>query len=346
MLDAGHMAGRLDGHMNLSERTAAASGVSGPSVLRIWGGCDMSTVNEASAQVDCVGPDEMGNRRDFLSVISKLPHVDLSRRRDLGLAHTIEAEIIPRLMLAHRDDLARSRPLQNAHQDISSEDIARFSAIVCAADVVRARGFVRTLQARRVSTETIMLALLAPAAKLLGEMWEEDDVDFAEVTIALCCLQQVLREISGTLPGGAVAGRDSPRALLATVPGEKHIFSVLMVDEFFRRAQWDVWTMPAATEQEILDLVRREEFDMAGISASSEACLPQLGKLIGRMRDVSRNRQLAVMVGGHLFTADPGLAYSLGADATASDGRQAVQTAETIIKKFKPSATDSASIAT
>ena len=300
---------------------------------------DIGKFSQRSAQrSECTGPSaDNVLRHDFLSAVSHLPHVDPSKRRDLGLAHTIEAEIIPRLMLAHSTVDPRALTGRVDQHALAPADIAQFSAVICSADLAGARALVEQLQAREVPVETILLSLLAPTAKLLGEMWEEDDADFALVTIALCCLQQVLRDISGTFnsdPFNAIKNDDGHiyRALLAPAPGEQHIFSVLLVDEFFRRAQWDVWTMPAATESELLDVLKREHFDMAGLSMTCDAWLPQLEALIKRMRACSLNRDLVIMVGGRPFVERPELATQIGADATASDGLVAVKTARTAVQ--------------
>ena len=292
-----------------------------------------------SQRTECDGPSaETIKRHDFLSAVSHLPHADLSNRRDLGLAHTIEAEIIPRLMLAHSTGDMRAPKAKAGASELDAADIAQFSAIICSADLPAARSFVERLQGREVPVESILLGLLAPTAKLLGEMWEEDDADFAFVTIALCTLQQVLRDLSGTFNGEAFTGAKSEdgqtyRALLAPAHGEQHIFSVLLVDEFFRRAQWDVWTMPAATEAELVDVLKREHFDMAGLSITCDAWIPQLESLIKRMRSSSLNRDLVIMVGGRPFVDSPELATRIGADATASNGLVAVKTARSVVQE-------------
>ena len=283
---------------------------------------------------DCNDQKTIG-RHDYLSAISRLPHVDVALRRELGLQHTIEAEIIPRLMLAYSQRLPTDERRSTSPSTVMSEDIKTFSAIICSNDLLAARAFIFGLQSRNVPVDAILLELLAPTANLLGEMWEEDDADFTEVTIALCCLQQILRDISCTTETEVPGAKAGYRALLAPVPGEQHIFSVLMVDEFFRRAKWDVWTMPAATEDELLDILARENFDMTGLSVSCEAWLPRLESLIARMRSVSLNRDLIVLVGGKPFSDDPSLAVRLGADATARDGRNAVMIAETTVDKIQ-----------
>jgi MerR family transcriptional regulator, light-induced transcriptional regulator len=271
-------------------------------------------------------------RNDFLSAISKLPHTDIRSHRDLGLARTVEAEIIPRLMLAHKIDIesAARRPARGVV--IDPRQVAAFGEIVLQDASEEAKAFVARLRASGASIETVLLDLMAPTARRLGEMWDEDNVDFTVVTIGLCCLQRVLRDVSGMLEEGAPVSQHAHRALLALAPGEQHIFSVLMVDEFFRRAGWDVWTMPAATHGELLDLVRRESFQIVGFSLSSEEWLPNLQSIIAGIRGASRNRAVSIMVGGRIFVENPDLAVEIGADGTAANGRDAVKEADRLVE--------------
>ncbi len=270
-------------------------------------------------------------RNDFLSAISKLPHSDIRSHRDLGLARTVEAEVIPRLMLAHKIDTESAARRRGQGVVVAPRQLAAFGDIILEDASEEAIGFVARLRASGASIEAILLDLLAPTARRLGEMWDEDNVDFTTVTIGLCCLQRVLRDVSGMLEGGAPVSLHAHRALLALAPGEQHIFSVLMVDEFFRRAGWDVWTMPAATHDELLDLVRRESFQIVGFSLSSEEWLPNLQAIIAGIRGASRNRTVSIMVGGRLFVENPHLAVEIGADGTADNGRDAVKEADRLV---------------
>lgn len=73
-----------------------------------------------------------------------------------------------------------------------------------------ASDYVESMGRKGASLETIFLNLFSPAAKYLGKLWEEDICDFADVTIALCRLQQLLRELSA-----AFRPRRKPKPCLA-----------------------------------------------------------------------------------------------------------------------------------
>lgn len=59
--------------------------------------------------------------------------------------------------------------------------------------------------------------------------------------------------------------------------------------------------------------------------------------MIRAIRGVSRNRAVGVLVGGPVLVGRPELALSVGADATAADGPQAVLRAEYVINSLAAS---------
>lgn len=285
----------------------------------------MSDFEPERSSADCgdVGGTDAA-RYAFLAAVNHLPHVALGRTATLDLTHTIEAEIIPRLILAHRADQGRHVGAAQAGMVVPAAAMELFGKHILHDDLDAAIALVADLGWKGVPVETIMLEVLAPTAARLGEMWEADDVDFVEVALSLQRLQQVLRSLSGAQVPETVLMRAPHRILLATTPGEAHIFSLLLVDQFFRGDGWDVWTMPGATAQELVELVAREDFAMVGLSVSCEELLFALTSLIAEIRKATRREVPAIMVGGPILTLRPELTKALGADATARDGASAV----------------------
>lgn len=260
------------------------------------------------------------------------------------LAQTVEAEIIPRLLLAHtieRQDIATN---ENTIDEPTTSEIETFARLMLYRSIEEGRTFANQLRTRGVSTERLLLGLLAPAARLLGEYWKADVCDFTEVTVALSRLQLILRELSPLLAatrrgsatnGSALTAAFRRRALLAATPGEQHSFGLYVVEEFFRREDWEVWGGIALTPKKIVDVVRTEAFDLVGFSLSCERFLDSLASTISAVRKASRNPALAIMVGGQLFIERPELVAEVGADATADDGQQAVINAHELTQRLE-----------
>ncbi len=251
--------------------------------------------------------------------------------RFAGLAKTIETEIVPRLMLAHRAELTSHRAVTDGSLEPSEEDIKAFAAIVVRKDLESARRFVADMQERGTSIEKVFLALMAPTARYLGDLWVEDRLDFASVTLGLSRLQQLLRVLSREF--GQAGGSAERRVLLITYPGEQHTFGLYMVAEFFRRDGWDVWGGPPDSEEAVFDLVAEDWFDVFGISVSLDSNLNQLGDLIQGVRKASRNGAIRTLAGGRALGGNEELAVKHGADGAAVDGRDALHRAQELISR-------------
>ena len=63
-------------------------------------------------------------------------------------------------------------------------------------------------------------------------MWEDDRVSFADVTVALCRLHDVMRNLSSSQPPATDTLPQGRRALLVPMPGEQHTFGLVMVADF------------------------------------------------------------------------------------------------------------------
>jgi methanogenic corrinoid protein MtbC1 len=247
------------------------------------------------------------------------------------LARTIELEIIPRLMLAHRATPQTVLRPTGAGQPITADDVGQFAKLVLSHEEDGAFASVQTFRARGVSVESIYLDLLAPTARYLGELWEEDLCNFTDVTVGLGRLQRVLRELSPALGRSVEHPSRGRRVLLLPSPGEQHTFGLVMVAEFFRRAGWDVTGGAWAAGANAAALVEAEWFDAIGFSLGAEVHLDALAKSIGAVRHATCNRELAVLVGGPMFGAHPEYADQVGADGMTIDGREAPALAERLI---------------
>lgn len=247
-----------------------------------------------------------------------------------SLARTIESQIIPRLMLAHCGASIPTTPGMVREGSISPADLIDFTAVVLHADIGSVAGAVEQLLMRGVSAERICLDLLAPTARRLGELWEEDLCDFVGVTLGLGRLQQVLHDLVPQLQPTVEVRTSGSKILLVPAPGDQHSLGLTMVREFFRSAGWDVRGGSGCEAAEIAALLRQEWFEMAGLSVGTQCGLDELSTHIRMIRSVSRNPHIGILVGGSMFIEQPSLAQAVGADATAIDARQAVAVAEEI----------------
>lgn len=241
------------------------------------------------------------------------------------LVKTIEGEIVPRLVVARRLRMDAAKQ-QSGSNDLPDEvDVKEMVRLLLAHDTGVAAAYVETLRQRGATLETICLDLLAPAARELGLLWEEDECDFMQVTVGLCRLHQVLRGLSPEFDCANSDRDGGRRILLVPYPGEQHTFGVTLVAQFLRRAGWDVWQEFPENVEQLIQITRETSFAAVGLSVGCETRLDGVGETLRGIRATSLNRSIAVLIGGATCVANPSLAASLGADASATDGRDAVR---------------------
>jgi methanogenic corrinoid protein MtbC1 len=245
------------------------------------------------------------------------------------LVRTIESEIVPRLVLT-RGVSRGEEPHATESRSPDRSDVSELVRLLLAHDVSVAGAYVEAVRQRGASLEAVCLELLAPAARQLGMLWEHDECDFMQVTVGLCRLHQLLRQLSPEFGADELDRNVNRRILLAPCPGEQHTFGLSLVAQFLKRADWDVWHEFPASAAQIVDTVRQISFAVIGLSVGTQARLNALTETIALIRRESRNKGIGVLVGGPILVERPELARLVGADATAADGPQAVLRAENI----------------
>lgn len=194
-----------------------------------------------------------------------------------GIARTIHTQILPQIGLALR---SMSFPTTPAPADPAAPfEVQQFTLLILGFDERAAFAYVENVISRGTPTDLIFLNLLAPVARRLGEMWEEDTTDFANVTLGVSRLQRILRHIGENYAEAADVQR-SGSVLLTTIPGEQHSFGLAMVAEFFRNDGWDICTGPFGSRLELASLITERWFDLIGFSVTSDRRLDEVKQLI------------------------------------------------------------------
>lgn len=249
------------------------------------------------------------------------------------LGRTIESEVIPRLMLAHRISPEWGLdPLQSSPQ-LKAGNVEDFTQLVLDNDYSLAAAYIEARRGEGAPLDQIFLDLMAPSARLLGEYWDKDYCDFTQVTIGLSMLQQLLRKYSPAATVDGEVNAPARQALVMPAPGEQHTFGISMVEEFMRNGGWNVQHHPAQCADELVRMVQDNWYALVGLSLSNETLYQALADCIDDIRCKSRNGSIGVMVGGPFFLEHPDLFQSVGADATAVNGPDAVIQARSLVHR-------------
>lgn len=258
---------------------------------------------------------------------------DIYRRDDVAmrqarLARIVSGNIIPRMLRLHAEVATASAPVESFIDAIAPNgaDVDKLAHVVLGPDLAAAAAYVTVLRDRGLSMETLCLELLEPTARALGEMWNRDECDFIDVTLAVARLQKLLAIFNDT---HKVPALDTRRhVLMAMTPGNQHDFGVKMVEKFLSSAGWQVETDLSGNIDEIVDTAARKYFAVVGLTAGSDQQLASLKATIVELRARSKNATVGIMVGGPMFATDPALVAEVGADATAPNAAAAVVVAQ------------------
>ncbi|MEM8651366.1 MAG: cobalamin B12-binding domain-containing protein, partial [Pseudomonadota bacterium] len=180
------------------------------------------------------------------------------------------------------------------------------------------------------SAPNIVLELLCKSAQLLGEQWCSDETTFADVTIGLAGLHQILRRLDRLLSKELVSTNDSQSILLLNMPGDTHIFGLSVLETFFRNSGWTVESHFEMNPAELVDRVSRVSFDVVGFSVACDEHVDACNLLIKEVRKNSLNNKLGIMAGGSAFIRNEHLKQKITADVVADDAVDALQTALTV----------------
>jgi hypothetical protein len=228
------------------------------------------------------------------------------------LSGLMDREILPTLRGLHREQLQVADQDSRKLAELLLDDPARFRAEV-------------TRQALRGTPWPVLAAeMLAPVARDLGVMWEEDLCDFLDVTEAMGRLRSVLREAIGPTAGPreTTPGR---RILLAGAPGDPHTYGLCHAGGLLRDAGWTTAFVGETGPDPVAALAAALEadcYDVLGFSLACDVHSPALRRAIPILRRASRNPGLRVVVGGALVARGGAAPGMWGADACLTDPAQ------------------------
>jgi methanogenic corrinoid protein MtbC1 len=250
-----------------------------------------------------------------------------------SLVKTIEGKILPHIIEQHLESSIPEDLLAKAK--IDEIRISELTNLVLQEDARTSVDYVKAIHASGTSLEDVYLLLLTPVARKLGQMWEEDESSFTDVTIALWRIKQLMYDLSPLFQQYADENKKGSSIMLVPLPGSQHNLGLFMVSEFFARAGWRIWGELAATEDEIIRMAENDWFDVVGLSASVREQFPQLKELIKSIKAKSKNPHVGVIIGSPVFNQFPELVDDLGADMVGIDAADALEKATFFVERLR-----------
>ncbi|MCS6987798.1 MAG: hypothetical protein NZM40_10320 [Sphingomonadaceae bacterium] len=241
------------------------------------------------------------------------------------LTALVESQIIPRLLVSHLAlaQPAIPAPLADTEPTAEVRDVDRMVARALAADAGELAMEVERMLAAGRSAESVLVDVLAPAARRLAEVWAADACGFADVAMGLWRLQEIVQVVADRSAAGPVAA--GPRVLLGSPPGQCHEFGLRLASQLFQRAGWLVHWPENGDPAVLVAAVADTPFDLVLLAVAPADDSLALAQLVQALKARSCRPDLKVILAG-LPSGDAG--RRLGADAAVSSVADAVSRAQ------------------
>ena len=222
--------------------------------------------------------------------------------------------VVPQLARQHSMEPLACKP--KARPSLAHPRCKELAELLIATDHSAALSLIQELQ-KSDALSPLYASLFEPAARVLGDLWRDDDCSEFDVTLGLCRLQSIIH-LLGTRHIQTRAHSTHPVVLIVPQPGELHHLGAALDRDVLQQAGWSPHCENPATDQALQDLVAGTWFDALDVSMSAaftrENRVPNLIATIKEARRASRNPALAVLVGGRIFVEQTATARSVGAD--------------------------------
>ncbi|MEO0998974.1 MAG: cobalamin-dependent protein, partial [Pseudomonadota bacterium] len=165
----------------------------------------------------------------------------------------------------------------------------------------------------------------------LGELWERDEVTFADVSIALCRMHALVRDERWRGSFRRPPGPAAPRVLLSTIRGDQHTFGLSVAADAFRRARWLTSFAGGVDADELVALIATESFDVLALSATNSIATRRIASFVADCRRASKRENLIVVAGGQAFAEGAAAASEFGVDLILERAEAAPEAVRSLI---------------
>jgi methanogenic corrinoid protein MtbC1 len=247
------------------------------------------------------------------------------------LSRVVELEIIPRLLMLHAGATAALRG-DDAIPQVSGEHVHTLAELAAEGDADAAKGYVHALSESGLPHDCLLLDLLAPCVRLLGQRWEDDTYTFSQVTVAMWRLQSALHDHREPVVPFTPPVR---RAVFTALPGAQHTFGTALAAQFFRAHGWEVFHEPGL---DLPALCARSSapVQLIGVSISTDSEIEQSVSAILALRRAYHRHRTVFLVSGPMAGLYPDLAERCGADVGAASAVEALLVAHQLVADRHP----------
>lgn len=170
----------------------------------------------------------------------------------------------------------------------------------------------------RVSLSDVADTYIPEAAKVLGRRWETDMSSFAEVTIGMSRLHDLLHLVQDRDSADLSVNGGESAVLMVVPPNEQHTLGALVAAGMLRRRGVSVCMKFSPGLSDLTILLANRQFDAALITLGSVERLEICAKLVKTLKQMTKG-SLGIVVGGACAEVCREVLLDAGADAVTND---------------------------
>lgn len=160
------------------------------------------------------------------------------------------------------------------------------------------------------SVRDILVNVLMPVQKELGQMWHAGELAVAQEHYITAITERLMAVLTCDVPAPAA----DRTVLLAAVSGDTHVVGIRVLSYLFELAGWRaVFLGGDVPDTDIAAATEYFDVDLVLLSATLSTRLPAVQSAIAAIREAS-DRRVPVIVGGPAYASAPQLWRSHGAD--------------------------------
>lgn len=189
-----------------------------------------------------------------------------------------------------------------------------------------AEGYILNMVRAGIGVDEIYIHVFQRTQREVGRLWQLNHISVAQEHFCTAVTQALMSRLYPMMLESRRPEARRLRCLATCVAGDLHALGMNMVSDFLEMNGWEcLYTGANTPTPAIIDLLRRDRFDVLLISATMTFHVSAARDLIKAVRGTPGLRRVRVVVGGNPFNEHPRLWRDIGADAHAADAPSAIE---------------------
>ena len=170
--------------------------------------------------------------------------------------------------------------------------------ILLAGKAEDAKKIIKNFTASGVSSLDIIEYIFMPILKLLGDKWENDQINIAQEHLITGLVDRLFDLISEE---AEVEQKKDFTALFMAPPGEEHIISLKMSTEYFRISGWNIIFIGRSVPiKSLLQTIEENKVDLVVVSAIMNSSINSASYLVEALKSNLKENTPKFLLGGNI----------------------------------------------